>query len=39
MWEDFEFCVLNKIRENEKYIVVEKKTSVENWQYCNITGE
>lgn len=25
MMEDFEFCVLNTIRETEKYIVVEKK--------------
>lgn len=25
MMEDFEFCVLNAIRETEKYIVVEKK--------------
>lgn len=25
MREDFDFCVLNTIRENEKYIVVEKK--------------
>lgn len=25
MMEDFEFCVLNAIRETEKYIIVEKK--------------
>lgn len=31
MREDIDFYALNTIRETEKDIIVEKKTSVENW--------